>query len=156
MMAIFFMKSDFIKSIPLEPDATINASWYVNICLPQVFKIVLEWRKSTGLRGLIFHDDNARSHRVWITDEFFVKNHVESYPNPPYSPDLSPCDFFLFPKLKNQLRGIQFDDNTAMLDALEHAVNTLTKDDFKNCFDDWFIRMHKCIDAMGQYFEKIH
>ena len=154
MVAIFFMKSGLIKSIPLETGATINASWYVNICLPQVFKTVLEWRKSTGLRGVIFHDDNARPHRAWITNEFLVENHVESYPNPPYSSDLSPCDFFLFPKLKNQLRGIQFDDDTAMLDALEQAINTLTKDDFKNCFDDWFIRMHKFMYAEGQYFAK--
>ncbi|CAF1239210.1 unnamed protein product, partial [Didymodactylos carnosus] len=51
------------------------------------------------------------------------------------------------------LRGIQFNDDNAMLNALEQAIdNQLTKDDFKNCFDDWFIRMDKCIDADGQYF----
>ncbi len=43
-----------------------------------------------------------------------------------------------------------------MLTALEQAVDSLTKEDFKNCFEDWFIRMHKCIDAEGQYFEKIN
>jgi histone-lysine N-methyltransferase SETMAR len=156
MVAIFFMKSDLIKSIPLEPGETVSASWYVNICLPPVFKTVSEWRTRTDLRGLIFHDDNARHHRVQITNEYLVENHVEPYPNLSYSPDLSPCDFFLFPKLKNQLRGIRFDDGTAMLDALEQAINTLTKDDFKNWSDEWFIRMHKCIDARGEYFEKIH
>jgi histone-lysine N-methyltransferase SETMAR len=156
MVAIFFMKSGLIKSVPLEAGVTVNASWYVNTCLPQVFKAVSERRQTRGPRSLIFHDDNARPHRACITNEFLAENHVEPYPNPPYSPDLSPCDFFLFPKLKNQLRGIQFNDDNAMLTALEQAIDSLTKEDFKNCFEDWFIRMHKCIDAEGQYFEKIH
>ena len=63
--------------------------------------------------------------------------------------DLSPCDLFLFPKLKKQLRGIQFGDDNAMLNVLEEAIESLTKDDFKNCFDDWFCRMHKFIEAKG-------
>ncbi|CAF2506129.1 unnamed protein product [Rotaria sp. Silwood2] len=106
-----------------------------------------------GLRCLIFHDDNARPHRAWVTNEFFTENNVKPYPNPP---NLSICNFFLFPKLKNQLRGIQFDDGNMMLTALEQAIDGITKEDVKNCFEDWFIRMQKCIDAEGQYFEKLH
>ncbi|CAF3374291.1 unnamed protein product [Rotaria sp. Silwood2] len=60
MVTIFFIKSGLIKYIPLEPGDIINATWYVNICVPQVFKAVSEWREKTGLRDLIFHDDNAR------------------------------------------------------------------------------------------------
>ena len=105
-----------------------------------------------GLRGLIFHDDNAKPHWVCITNEFLLENHVEQYENPPYSPDLSPCDFFLFPELKKQLRGIRFNNDNEMLTALAQAIDSLKKEDFKNCFEDWFIRMHKCINAEGQYF----
>jgi histone-lysine N-methyltransferase SETMAR len=156
MVSIFFMKSGLIECIPLEPGDTVNARWYVNVCLPHVFTAVSEWRKKTGLRGLILYDDNAKPHRALITNEFLAENHVQLYPNLPYSRDLSPCDFFLFPKLKNQLRGIEFNDDDMMLNALKQAIGTLTKDDFKNCFNDWFIRMYKCIQANGQYFEKIH
>ncbi|CAF0990645.1 unnamed protein product, partial [Didymodactylos carnosus] len=143
-------------SIPLERGGAVTARWYINSCLPQVFETVSEWRQKTGLRGLILRDNNARPHRTGIVSEFLAENRVEPYPNSPYSPDLSPCDFFLFSKHKNQLRGIQFNDDNAMLNELEQAIDSLTKDDFKNCFDDWFIRMHKCIDADGQYFEKLH
>ena len=106
-----------------------------------------ERRETRGLRGLIFHDDNAKPHWAWITNEFLLKNHVEQYQNPAYSPDLSPYDFFLFPKLKKQFRGTWFNDDNEMVTALEQAIDSLTKEDFKNCFEDWFIRMHKCIDA---------
>ena len=81
---------------------------------------------------------------------------MEQYQNSPYSPDLSPCDFFLFLKLKKQLGDIQFNDDNEMLTTLEQAIDSLMKEDFKNCLEDWFIRMHKCIDAEGQYFEKIN
>ena len=43
-----------------------------------------------------------------------------------------------------------------MLTTLEQAIDSLTKEDFKNCLEDWFIRMHKRIDAEAQYFEKIN
>ena len=81
---------------------------------------------------------------------------MEQYENAAYSPDLSSCDFFLFPKVKKQLRGILFNDDNEMLTAFEQATDSLTKEDFKNYLEDWFIRMHKCIDAEGQYFEKIN
>ena len=156
MVAIFFMKTGLIKPIVLESGQTVNANWYVNHCLPEVFKAVSERRPNIGVHKLILHDDNARPHRAWITNEFLFENHVESYPNPPYSPELSPCDFFLFPKLKSQLRGVQFHDDNEMLAALDQAIGSLTRNDFQNCFADWFDRMKNCIDAQGQYFEKIN
>ncbi|CAF1549287.1 unnamed protein product [Adineta ricciae] len=156
MVAFFFMKSGLIKSVTLESDQNITAAWYVNHCLPQLFEAVSQRRKKSALRNLILHDDNARPHRAWTTTEFLTQNSVESYQNPPYSPDLSPCDFFLFPRLKKQVRGIQFVDDNSMLPALDQAIGSLTADDFKNCFKDSFVRKEKCIDVQGQYFEKIN
>ena len=51
-----------------------------------------ERREPQGLRGLIFHDDNAKTHQAWITNEFLLENHVEQYQNPGYSPlETSSC-----------------------------------------------------------------
>ena len=70
-------------------------------------------------------------HRAWIINEFLLENHVEQHQNPPYSPDLSSCDFFLFPKLKKQLRGIRFNDDNEMVTAFEQAIDSRTKEDFR-------------------------
>ena len=43
-----------------------------------------------------------------------------------------------------------------MVTSFEQTIDSLTKEDIKKCFEDWFIRMHKCIDAEGQCFEKIN
>ena len=92
-----------------------------------------EQRETRGLRGLIFQDGDAKLHWVWTTNEFLLENHVEQYQNPAHSPDLSPCDFFLLPKLKKQLRGIPSNDDNEILTALEQASDSLMKEDFKNC-----------------------
>ena len=42
MVAVFSMKSGLIKSVPLGTGATVNASWYVHTCLPQIFSVVSE------------------------------------------------------------------------------------------------------------------
>ena len=46
MMTVFSMKSALIKPVPLETGATVNASWYVNTCLPQAFSAVSEQRET--------------------------------------------------------------------------------------------------------------
>ena len=93
-----------------------------------------ERRETRDLRGLIFLNDNAKPHRAWTISESLLENHIEQYENAAYSSDLSPCDFFLFPKLKKQLHGIQFNDDYEMVIAFEQAIDSLTKEDFKNCF----------------------
>ena len=44
---------------------------------------------------------------------------------PPYSPDLAPCDFCLFPKL----RGCRY-ETTEMKEAVTKVIDTLTEEDF--------------------------
>jgi hypothetical protein len=57
----------------------------------------------------LLHDDNAPSHRALVTREFLAHKSIITLPHPPYSPDLAPCNFFLFLKMKLQLNGHRFD-----------------------------------------------
>ena len=53
--------------------------------------------------------DNAPSHTAVVFRDHFAKNSMHIVPQPSYSPDLAPCDFWLFLKLKRPLRGHHFD-----------------------------------------------
>jgi hypothetical protein len=67
--------------------------------------------------------------------------------HPPYSPDLAPCDFWLFPKLKNALkRFADFSD-------IQCNVKTLLRGIPENFFRQWHHRLTKCIASQGEYFE---
>jgi transposase len=63
------------------------------------------WRNHNWL----LHHDNAPTHTFLKTIEFVTNNNMVTVSLPPYSPDLGPCDFALFPKLKMKLKGWRFE-----------------------------------------------
>jgi len=79
---------------------------------------------------------------------FWQKKSIPVVPQPPYSPDLSPCDFFLFPWLKNHLKGRHF----GTLDNVQKIV-TNELEAFQHCYEQWKQCLHRCVAAQGNYFE---
>ncbi|XP_076182730.1 protein GVQW3-like [Ptiloglossa arizonensis] len=72
---------------------------------------------------------------------------------PPYSPDLAPCDFFLFPKLKRPMKERRYATLDEIKTASKEELKRIQKNDFLKCFEDWKNRWHKCIISHGDYFE---
>ena len=73
---------------------------------------------------------------------------IKTVPQPPYSPDLVPCDFWLFPKL----RGCRYEIIEEMKEAMTKLIDTLTQEDFYGAFQK-LLERYKCITAGGDYFE---
>ena len=67
----------------------------------------------------------------------------------PYSPDLAPCDFCLFPKL----RGCHYETIEEMKEAVMKVIDTLIQEDFHGAFQKLLKRYNKCFAAGGDYFE---
>ena len=107
------------------------------------------WRSSKW----ILHHDNAPAHRAVATSEFLAKHNIPSLPHPPYSPDLAPCDFFLFPQLKKTMKGRRFDDIEGVQANATRQMRDITKSGYQRCFRLWQERWNKCIQAQGHYFE---
>ena len=73
---------------------------------------------------------------------------VKTVPQPPYSPDLAPCDFWLFPKLI----GCRYERIEEMKEAVRKVIDTLTQEDFHGAFQK-LLEWHKCFAVGGDYFE---
>ena len=73
---------------------------------------------------------------------------IKTTPQPPYSPDLAPCDFWLFSKL----RGCRY-KTIEMKEAVTKVIDTLTQEDFDGAFQKLLERYNKYIAAGGDYFE---
>jgi histone-lysine N-methyltransferase SETMAR len=101
----------------------------------------------------ILHHDNAPAHRAVTTNKFLAKHNIPSLPQPPYSPDLVPCDFFFFPKLKNTMKGRRLDYIEDIQSNATRQLRAITKSDYHSCFRQWQERWNKCIQAQGHYFE---
>lgn len=151
MIAAFFSITGHVATIALENRRTVNADWYTTICLPEV---IGELRKTNRNRRVILHHDNASSHTAGQTIEYLKAKNVELMSHCPYSPDLSPCDFFLFPFVKNKMRGKRFLTPEEAVDAFTQHVSEIPTSEWHKCFQNWFDRMQKCIDLKGDYFEK--
>jgi histone-lysine N-methyltransferase SETMAR len=87
--------------------------------------------------------------------EYLDTQRIKLMGHPAYSPDLSPCNFWLFPKIKEQLLGKNFQDINELHDAVQEQIDCLQKEDFNQCYEKWFERMNKCISVQGHYFEQI-
>jgi hypothetical protein len=74
-------------------------------------------------------------------------------PYPPYSPDLAPCDFFLFPEMKLKLKGRQFDITEEIQAELPIVLDTLTEKDFQKAFQKWIKQWDWCLHVGWTYFE---
>ena len=70
---------------------------------------------------------------ILVTD-YLTKMGIKTVPHPPYSPDLAPCDFCLFLKLKEKLRGCRFETIEEMKEALTKVIDTHTQEDFHEAF----------------------
>ena len=108
MIACFFANFGLVSTIPLEDRKTVTADCYVNHCLPKIFQAWCKQRPQTSVRGLLLPHDNASVDTAAVTLDILDADDVQLATQPPYSPDLAPCDWFLFPSIKWQLKGKQF------------------------------------------------
>ena len=96
-----------------------------------------------------FHQDNVPVHNSILVTEYLSKMGIKTVSRPPYIPDLSPCDFWLFPKL----RGCRYEIIEEMKEAVTKVIDTLTQEDFHGFFQKLLERYNKCITAGEDFFE---
>ena len=81
-----------------------------------------------------------------------TENNMTVVPHPPYSPDLAPSDFFLFPKLKMKLKGRRYQTEEIQAE-LQAVLNTLRENDFEECLKNWQCRWDRCQASEGDCSE---
>jgi len=101
----------------------------------------------------VLQHDNAPAHTALSIQEFLAKKNIPVLPHPPYSPDLAPCNLYLFPKLKSKLKGRHFGTMVNIQKIVTDELNTLTENDFKYCYDQWKKRWNHCVTSQGSSLE---
>ena len=96
-----------------------------------------------------FHQDNAPVHTSILVTDYLTKMGINTVPHPPYSLDLAPRDFWLFPKF----RGCRYETIEEMKEAVTKVIDTLTQEDFHGALKKLLELYNKCIAAGGDYLE---
>ena len=119
VLTSFFCDQDGIILIDYLPKGqTINAQYYLSL-LVQLKDILEEKRRGKVTKGVLFLHDNAPAHRALATQKKLAYLGFHCLDHPPYSPDLAPSDYHLFPGLKKQLKGRHFSSDAEVIAAAE-------------------------------------
>lgn len=153
MLICFYDSKGIIHKEFVPPGQTITGEFYLDVMkrlLARIRRVRPEYRENGS--WTLLHD-NAPSHRSRVVTEFLIKNHIIALQHSPYSPDLAPCDYYLFPKLHLTIKGKLHESVEAIQSTVTDVLKTITKKDIEKSFDNLLVRANLCIDAEGDYID---
>jgi len=118
LASIFSDQDDILLSDYLQKGQIISAEYYSSL-LVQLKGILKEKCRGKVTKAVLFLHDNAPAHRALATQKKLVYLGFQCLDHPPYSPDLAPSDYQLFPGLKKQLKGRHFSSDAEVIAAAE-------------------------------------
>ena len=128
---------------------TVNKEYYVEV-LREFGKRSRRKRPALFKSGQWhFHQDNAPVHNSILVTDSLAKMGIKTVPQPPYSPDFTPCNFWLFPKLKEYLRGCRYETIEEMKELWRKSLTRSHKRTSIGPFQKLLERYNKCIAAGG-------
>ena len=137
-MIPFFDNTGMIYMHWVPTGQTVNKEYYVEVL--REFRKRFRGKKPALFKSgqWHFHQENAPVYNSIVVTDYLTKMGIKTVCHPPYSPDLAPCDFWLFLKLKEKLK-----------EALTKVIDTLTQEDFHGVFQKFLERYSECIADGG-------
>ena len=128
----------------------INAEYYINYCLKPVIQTIKEQRPTTGFTSIKMLHDNAKSHVAKKMIVYLERENIKTIRHPPCSPDLAPCDFWLFDYIKQHLND--HSNLNSLQKEITKTLNEIPKEEYAKTFKKWLERMQLCINNDGYHF----
>ena len=151
LFSIYFSLRGIILIDNLEPKAKFNATYFVEQILPKIDSFYREFRPKNGAKNVFLHVDNARPHNAKISRFKMSEYGLKRMEHPPYSPDLAPCDFWLFGYIKEKLKGSHFTSQNELKNAICQILANISKEEISSVYDEWIARLNTVIEKGGDY-----
>jgi hypothetical protein len=104
---VFFDIQGIVMAEWVPSGQTVNQHYYIEV-LTKLRERVRRKRPELWQNGWILHQDNAPAHNALSVKQCLANKNITVIEHPPYSKDLAPCEFYLFPKIKSVLKGTHF------------------------------------------------
>ena len=135
LYAIFFSGEGVAIKVPVKKGKSITGKYYKDVVVKKLKKYYQKRRPATGFKHVRLLHDSAPAHTSAIVTAYLKKEKSNCFASPPpYSPDLAPCDFFLFPKLKAFLAGRKYQTRQALGSAIHQYLITVPKSAYRDAF----------------------
>ncbi|UYV64880.1 hypothetical protein LAZ67_3002255 [Cordylochernes scorpioides] len=139
LLTVFFDCRGVVHHEFLPQGRTVNKEYYLQI-MRNLREAIRQKRPDLWKnKNWLLHHDNAPAHTSLLVRNILAINNTLMMPQPPYSPDLAPCDFFLFHKLKRPMKRRRY----ATLDEIKTASKEELKNILKNDFFEVLRRLEK-------------
>ena len=145
LYAIFFDSKGPVLQTPVPKGSSVTGKFYRESVLTQLVDFYQKCRLRTS--------DNAPAHKSATVQEYLKESGLDVLDHPPYSPELFPCDFWLFPRLKEMLAGHRFECRCGIGSAVYQCLQHKPKEDYRVAFRKWVDWCKMCVEADRAYFE---
>lgn len=153
LFTIFFNYAGPVVVDVLPNKSTMTTKHYTETVLTKVVAAIQEQRPTVGVSRTLLLHDNASCHKARATTSYLEEQQVQVLPHPAYSPDLAPCDFWLFPTIKSRLAGRKFLRVQDLAKAVNSELRGIPVLEYHNAFLQWRERLRRCVENKGGYFE---
>ena len=155
MMAVTFFDSQGMIHVEfVRRPLTVNQHVFQAI-LRRFHIALMNLRPQRGVNGRRFiHMDNASSHTAFLTLQLLNQLHLTHLPHPPYLPDLAPNDFWLYPRIKKDLKGTTFPNLNALEQEARRQIASITPQEYHEAMlVKWPHHWARCLRRQGGYFK---
>lgn len=151
LFCIFFRTTGPVQITYLDKGATIDNQVYINDCLSPMIQEVESQRPSHGVSDMWLLHDGARPHIHANVRNFLKSKGLKTIDHPPYSPDLAPCDYWLFDYIKERLNDEPCAQSLAT--SITTILSSTPIQEYQKTFKKYIERLELCVLAEGAYFE---
>jgi histone-lysine N-methyltransferase SETMAR len=141
MLSAYFSRTGFVSIEFLPQGPKYNSQFVTETILPSLVARLSVRRLKLKATAANFHLNNAKPHNPRLSIEKLEEYGLISVPQPPYSPDLAPCDFFLFGYLKFQLEGKTFFDEDSVKEEVRRILMEIPVNLLHSVMDEWIQRL---------------
>jgi hypothetical protein len=145
MVSAYFSRCGFVSVEFLRMGQKSNSQFFTETVLPGIEEKLVECRPKLHTTAAHFHVDNVKPCTSMISIGKIEELGFIVVPQPCYSPDLAPCDFFLFGYLKQHLEGRYLTREDSVIAAVRDIFDKIPLQTFQNVMDDWQYRLRRCI-----------
>ena len=153
MLIVFFDMEGIVHYEYVPQGQTVNQQFYLQVLKRLRLAVSRKMPQKQPAGAWALHHDNAPAHTAHSIQVFLASHDILVVQQTPYSPDMAPCDFWLFPQLKTVMKVKRFEDTDTIKKNATSTLNTIPKDSFKKCSQQWQDRWKQCVSSQGEYIE---
>jgi histone-lysine N-methyltransferase SETMAR len=154
MFTLIFRGHRLLAFDKLPEGYKTNGQYFCDDVLKEAKRSVTAITGQNGVGGMMIHMDNRKVHNSARTTQGLEEFQVMPLTHPPYSADISPCDFWFFGWSKDMMKGHQFQSADDVRAFLVDLWSNLHPSRLISAYEGWIARLEEVSATNGEYYWK--